>query len=252
MRFKALLLAIPVLIVLAATILLDKPITYSGEESTDEAVAIEPITLNLVIGKTGSLYDDPGEPIYSEPDENSEEITKLQYNCCVLQSEPAQSDIEWVAVDLPNTDSTGYIKKENVDLETHVVECTDQIRYEIVKAALSNLGAKFKMGKSSLTDGIDCSNFINQMYESAGVNIPKVPNEIRDVGYFISQSEAKPGDGMYYNVNNGNGHVAIYLGGDFQIGSMGHSGKIYPKGGVRICRLIYRDRENPEFINLLN
>lgn len=41
------------------------------------------------------------------------------------------------------------------------------------------------------------------------------------------------------------------MGNGFIINSAGHAGKKYPEGGVRICRVLYKDRENYEFIRII-
>lgn len=124
------------------------------------------------------------------------------------------------------------------------------VRNGIIEDALSYLGLKFVPHGASLTDGIDCSNFIKQIYKMNRVSIPDRPNKIRRRSNIITEEAAQPGDIIYYDANNGGGHVAIYMGNGFIINSAGHSGRTYPEGGVRICRLQYKDRETYEFCKI--
>ena len=101
-------------------------------------------------------------------------------------------------------------------------------------------------------EGIDCSNFVQQIYKKNGIEIPDKPNEQRDSGKIIAERERKAGDLIYYDkANNGYGHIGIYVGNGFIINSTGHSGKIYPQGGVRIVRLLYPDRTSYQVVSYL-
>ena len=213
--------------------------------------------LTLIVGKTGSLYeaaDKVYEPVYAEPDETSEEVAQLQYNCAVLPTD-TQADSQWICVDLQGK-GTGYVKKKQVDICTIPVQNVDKVRYEMIKNAFSYLGLKFKRYGTSLTDGIDCTNFFSQIYGLSGITEPDTPFGLSDLGKeqgkAVSEEEARPGDLVYYDkANDGDGHVGMYLGDGFIINSSGHSGRKYPEGGVRICRLLYTDRDSYQIYDIL-
>lgn len=213
--------------------------------------------LTLTVGKTGSLYeaaDKVYEPVYAEPDETSEEVAQLQYNCAVLPTD-TQADPQWICVDLQGK-GTGYVKKKQVDICTIPAQNVDKVRYEMIKNAYSYLGLKFKRYGTSLTDGIDCTNFFSQIYGLSGITVPDTPFGLRDLGKeqgkAVSDEEARPGDLVYYDkANDGDGHVGMYLGDGFIINSSGHSGRKYPEGGVRICRLLYTDRDSYQIYDIL-
>ena len=214
-------------------------------------------TITLIIGKTGSLYeaaDKVYEPVYAEPDESSEEVAQLQYNCAVLPV-GGWTDAQWICVDLQDK-GYGYVKKDDVDICTIALGSGDPVRNEIVTIAFSYLGLRFKRYGTSLTKGIDCTNFFSQIYALSGITVPDTPFELRDLGKekgtAVSDSEARPGDLVYYDkANDGDGHVGLYLGDGFMINSSGHSGRKYPEGGVRICRLLYTDRDSYQIYNIL-
>lgn len=213
--------------------------------------------LTLIVGKTGSLYeaaDKVYEPVYAEPDETSEEVAQLQYNCAVLPTD-TQADSQWICVDLQGK-GTGYVKKKQVDICTIPAQNVDKVRYEMIKNAFSYLGLKFKRYGTSLIDGIDCTNFFSQIYGLSGITVPDTPFGLRDLGKeqgkAVSEEEARPGDLVYYDkANDGDGHVGMYLGDGFIINSSGHSGRKYPEGGVRICRLLYTDRDSYQIYDIL-
>ena len=77
----------------------------------------------------------------------------------------------------------------------------------VVDYAMQFVGNPYVLGGSSLTNGIDCSNFIMRIYEAFGVTLPHNSYALRTVGYEVSASEIKPGDIICYQ-----GHVSIYAG----------------------------------------
>lgn len=77
----------------------------------------------------------------------------------------------------------------------------------VVDYAMQFVGNPYVLGGSSLTNGIDCSNFIMRIYEAFGVTLPHNSYQLRSVGYEVSASEIKPGDIICYQ-----GHVSIYAG----------------------------------------
>lgn len=92
----------------------------------------------------------------------------------------------------------------------------------LVKTAQNYLGAPYKYGGYSLTTGIDCVQFIRQMYAKYGIKLPNGKNALKHVGTAVSYENAKPGDIICYT-----NHYALYLG----------DGKIVhatPHGGVSV------------------
>ena len=246
MKFKPLLITLPVLAIMLALFLLDQP-HHSNEP-------IQDLRLNFVVGQTGDIVNDPGEPIYAERDENSEIVGTLQYNCCVLQND-SEPDKDWICVNIPKEPgdkSAGYVRANNVATESIRITCGDEIRTRIINDSLKYLGLKFKRYGQSLESGIDCSNFIREIFAKNERMVPDTPNGIMREGKRISRSSAQPGDIVYYAVNDGEGHVGLYLGNGYQINSSGHSGREYPEGGVRITKIKYHDREEPQFFDLLS
>jgi len=80
----------------------------------------------------------------------------------------------------------------------------------VVNYALKFVGNPYKYGGNSLTNGIDCSGFVKQVYAHFGVSLPRTSSSLRSVGKKVgSLSKAKPGDIICYS-----GHVAIYMGGN--------------------------------------
>lgn len=227
--------------------------TATGGTETVGTAGRAQVVLSLAIGRTGSLREGGGEPIYKTANKKTKPVAVLQYNCAVLVKEEATNP-DWVCVDLPGDQyhGVGYVKANAVERKQLTIGSTDPTRDEIVKNAVGYIGLRFVRFGSSLETGLDCSNFISQIYALSGISIPDTPNAQRDAGLLVKEAEAQPGDLIYYPVNEGYGHVAMYLGDGLMINCSGAAGKHYPHGGVRICRLQYKGRESYEMYDLLS
>ena len=69
------------------------------------------------------------------------------------------------------------------------------------------IGNPYVWGGTSLTNGADCSGFVQSVYKHFGVNLPRTSTQMREAGTGVSYSEAIPGDIICYD-----GHVGIYMG----------------------------------------
>lgn len=78
---------------------------------------------------------------------------------------------------------------------------------EIAKYACQFIGNPYVAGGTSLTNGADCSGFVQSVYKAYGYSLPRTSYSQSQVGRSVSYDEAEPGDIIYYG-----GHVAIYLG----------------------------------------
>ena len=77
----------------------------------------------------------------------------------------------------------------------------------ILSAAAAYLGVPYVWGGTSLTEGADCSGFVQSVYANFGVSLPRTSYEQQNAGTEVSYADAQPGDLICYG-----GHVAIYMG----------------------------------------
>jgi cell wall-associated NlpC family hydrolase len=85
---------------------------------------------------------------------------------------------------------------------------------EVVDYALQFVGNPYVWGGTSLTDGADCSGFVQSVFKHFGISLPRTSYEQRSSGQEVSYSNAQPGDLICYS-----GHVAIYIGGGRIVGA---------------------------------
>ena len=103
----------------------------------------------------------------------------------------------------------------------------------LVKTALNYLGAPYKYGGYSLTSGIDCVQFIRQMYAKYGIKLPNGKYGLQHVGTSVSYANAKPGDIICYSGH----HYALYLGGGRIVHATPHGG-VSTKNNARYRKIV--------------
>ena len=78
----------------------------------------------------------------------------------------------------------------------------------VVSYAMQFVGKPYVWGGNSLTNGVDCSGFVHEVYAHFGISTPRYSQAFKSVGQAVSFDNIQPGDVVVYP-----GHVAIYAGG---------------------------------------
>ena len=77
----------------------------------------------------------------------------------------------------------------------------------IVDYACQFIGNPDVWGGTSLTNGADCSGFVQSVFAHFGISLPRTTWDMENVGTPVSYDQAIPGDIILYD-----GHVGIYMG----------------------------------------
>lgn len=102
---------------------------------------------------------------------------------------------------------------------------------QIANYALKFLGNPYVYGGTSLTNGADCSGFVQSVYKHFGISLPRTSGEQGTSGRAVDGvKNAKPGDLVWYS-----GHIGIYIGNE-QIVHASNS-----KVGIITSNVYYRD-----------
>ena len=99
--------------------------------------------------------------------------------------------------------SDSYLK----DPDCNPSQTTDVSGADIVAFAQQFVGNPYVWGGNSLTNGVDCSGFVHQVYAHFGISTPRYSQAFKSVGQPVSYQNIKAGDVVVYP-----GHVAIYIG----------------------------------------
>ncbi len=140
---------------------------------------------------------------------------------------------------------TGYIKSDYLTTEKPAVttsssttatssSSSSSLGQEIADFAVQYVGYPYVYGGNSLTNGVDCSGFTQQVYLHFGYSIPRRASIQGTVGTSVAISDLQPGDLVFYGDSTGIGHVTIYIGD----GQVVHAST--PSKGIIISDLYYR------------
>lgn len=106
------------------------------------------------------------------------------------------------------------------------------LQASITQTALAYRGAAYKRGGMS-SRGFDCSGFVNFVYASKGIKLPRDSRSLYKVGVPVSKSDLQPGDLVFFanTYRRGISHVGLYTGD----GKFIHAST--PRTGVRVDTL---------------
>lgn len=158
------------------------------------------------------VYDEEGNEVDAdEAAENGE---------TVYDEEGNEVDAEEVASEEDYSESDGDYEYDEYGNVIDSGNTVDPSEYEssssssssgsgssVVDYATQFVGNPYVWGGTSLTDGADCSGFVQSVYKNFGVDLPRTSYEQQNAGTEVSYEDAQPGDLICYG-----GHVAIYMG----------------------------------------
>lgn len=139
-----------------------------------------------------------------------------------------------VSTTTPSTGNTGTTTKPSTGSSSNTSKPGNaSAGQKIANKGCEYIGNPYVYGGNSLTNGIDCSGFVQQIHAKFGISTPRNSTSLRYGGKAVAVSDMMPGDVVCYE-----GHVAIYIGGG-QIVHASNS-KPYPAGGIKTSNAYYR------------
>ena len=126
-------------------------------------------------------------------------------------------------------------KKASVSVSSNGSSATGS---RIASYAQQFVGNPYRYGGNSLTGGIDCSGFTQQVMAKFGYSISRTSSSQSGDGRAVSTSNLRSGDLVFYGDGGSIDHVALYIGG----GQVVHASNSapYPRGGIKISNVNYR------------
>ena len=117
------------------------------------------------------------------------------------------------------------------------------IRNSMLEYAAGFVGNPYVWGGTSLTDGADCSGFVQQIYAAYGYDIPRTSAEQSQCGTKIAVEDAEPGDLIFYAKDGVIFHVVMYAGDGLTIEAMSEDygivqSTVNEASAVWACRII--------------
>lgn len=137
----------------------------------------------------------------------------------------------------PNNKEFLEYKQEQakIEMENYRLEKARQERIayktKIVNFAKQFVGNPYVSGGTSLTNGADCSGFVQTVYATFGIKLPRTTDVQAKAGMEVSMDEIEVGDIVSYGYDGIASHSAIYIGD----GRVVHAST--PELGIRTDRI---------------
>ncbi len=102
------------------------------------------------------------------------------------------------------------------------------LQKRIANFAVQFVGNPYVLGGTSLTDGADCSGFVQSVFRNFSIKVSRVTTTQAKDGVSVSYDDIQIADIVSYGYNNISSHSAIYIGN----GKVVHAST--PELGIRI------------------
>lgn len=202
-----------------------------------------------VDGQTGYVSKDYAKVTYSFGKAKSMKQIQAEQVAKEAQKQAAQTTIgnESASTSSSNTSNSSTTsgstkassvqaaKKASVSVSSSGSSATGS---RIASYAQQFIGNPYRYGGNSLTSGIDCSGFTQQIMAKFGYSISRTSSSQAGEGRAVSTSNLRAGDLVFYGNGGSINHVAVYIGG----GQVVHASNSapYPRGGIKISNVNYR------------
>lgn len=125
----------------------------------------------------------------------------------------------------PGSASEGYIAKSYKDPGKGMYD--SNIKSKIINVAKKYLGAPYKFGGTSERTGIDCSAYVNKVFRSFNVQLPRTARDIYKEGEWVEKDDLQKGDLVFFTTYaKFPSHVGIYMGNNKFIHASSASKKV--------------------------
>ena len=177
------------------------------------------------------------------------EYITISYNMPSAVAESAPATTEAPSTEAPATTEAPSTEAPATEAATTQAPVTDvpvsELGQQVANFACQFVGNPYVWGGTSLTNGADCSGFVQSVYKNFGYSLPRTCTPQSNSGTPVSLAALAPGDLVFYDHGSGScEHVGIYIGN----GQIVHASN--RRTGIKIsnvnystpfkaCRIIY-------------
>lgn len=158
---------------------------------------------------------------YSEPETSAPE-TDAPYTEPETSAPETDAPYREPETSAPETD-TPYTEPETSAPETEAPETeapatedtssSSDLGQQIASYAVQFVGNPYVYGGTSLTNGADCSGFVQSVFANFGIGLSRTAASQASGGTSVSLDSLQAGDLLFYSSSGSVDHVALYIGG---------------------------------------
>ena len=158
---------------------------------------------------------------YSEPETSAPE-TDAPYTEPETSAPETDAPYTEPETSAPETD-TPYTEPETSAPETEAPETeapatedtssSSDLGQQIASYAVQFVGNPYVYGGTSLTNGADCSGFVQSVFANFGIGLSRTAASQASGGTSVSLDSLQAGDLLFYSSSGSIDHVALYIGG---------------------------------------
>ena len=186
-------------------------------------------------GKAKSMKEIQAEQEAKEAKKRAEEAAQTVKRSASVSTTSSNHTSDSKTTSASTTSSAAATKESSVSVSSGGSSATGS---RIASYAQQFVGNPYRYGGNSLTGGIDCSGFTQQIMAKFGYSISRTSSSQAGEGRAVSTSSLRAGDLVFYGNGGSINHVALYIGG----GQVVHASNSapYPRGGIKISNVNYR------------
>ena len=186
-------------------------------------------------GKAKSMKEIQAEQEAKEAKKRAEEAAQTAKRSASVSTTSSNHTSDSKTTSASTTSSAAATKESSVSVSSGGSSATGS---RIASYAQHFVGNQYLYGGNSLTGGIDCSGFTQQIMAKFGYSISRTSSSQAGEGRAVSTSSLRAGDLVFYGNGGSINHVALYIGG----GQVVHASNSapYPRGGIKISNVNYR------------
>lgn len=134
-------------------------------------------------------------------------IEKQNMQIAELETVKSEEQVPVQPTVIPQQETVTYQQAQDTPSDTANSTGSDSTGSDIASYACQFVGNPYVWGGTSLTDGCDCSGFVQAVYAHAGINLSRTTYTQANEGTAVSYGDMQPGDVINYG-----SHTAIYIG----------------------------------------
>ena len=191
-------------------------------KSVDEGLASDAETKVTIASTRTDIEEFTPDPVYEKDDDlfageaivieegkdGKNKVSKIITTVNGKVDDVKVTDTETIKEGKPEKIAKGTLGlPDGADWKTYEGDPVFNDADDLIATCKKYIGAPYKYGGKSLTHGIDCVQYVRQMFAKYGISIPNKHSQIQKVGKGVSLKDAQPGDIVCWTH-----HVGIYIG----------------------------------------